>query len=332
MPPHRRLAAPTRRRPVIAAGLVLAVVAAFGVRALRSDPPPPEAPAPKVVVCAVEMSDVCADLADAAVEVRVESPGDTAARLRDGGALDADAWLAPRPWIDRVVADAADAGRPNPLGEASATLARSQLVMIIRSDRRDVLEAACRGIIDWFCLAQHAGSGWDTLGGPASWGVVRVGIDRPDHTTNGLLALAQMTATFTRRETIDVRDLEPIRSTLETLLRGVPAPGDGAALEAMMERGDSYDLVVALEASSRVAIASPRASGQLEVVVVEPTVTADAVLAPAAGTPSPVDHERVRTALTGNGWRFPDKTGSGVPDAGTIEELIRISDVTRPPR
>ena len=320
------------KRVAIVVGLAALVASALAVRAMRGDTTPAEETGPRRLVCATEMAEVCADLADASLDVRVEPPGDTAERLRGGGTLGADAWLAPRPWVDMVRHDARAAGRPDPLGTPSETLARTPLVIIVRSDRRAVLERACQGRIDWTCLASRGGASWELLGGSASWGQVKIGLDDPARTTSGLLALGQMAATFSGHSPFDGRDLESVRSSLESVLGALPAPGDRSALDTMLERADSFDLAVTLEAGSRIAIASPRASGQLELVEVEPTTSADAVLVSAAGRHAPVDDERVRRSLTSTGWHFPDKAGPGVPDAVAGNALVRVSQDARPAR
>jgi hypothetical protein len=304
-------------------GVIAVVAAAFGLRAARGDDAkPPDEVVTKVLLCATEMADVCADLGDATVEVRVEEPGITLARLRAGGGLDADAWLTPRPWSELAQLGAKAAGRADPFDNISETLARTPLVFIIRSDRRAVLEESCGGVIDWACLTRRGGSSWAELGGSSAWGTVKIGIDHPQRATAGLVALAQIAAAFVHRGAYDARDLDAMASTLDSVATAVAAPTDKSALDAMLERADASDLAIALEAGSRVAIASPRASGQLELVEVEPTTSADVVLATAAGGSAPIARDHVQQALTTNGWHFPDKTEPGVPDAATLEALV----------
>lgn len=324
-----------KRVAVAVLGVVALVAAAFGLRALRagddtSGADDPAEVAPQVLVCAPEMAEACTELADAAVQVRVEAPGVTLARVRDGGGLDGDAWLAPRPWIDLTRDAARAAGRADPFGAVSDTLARSDLVLIVRSDRRAALETACGVRIDWACVAQRAGTAWGGVGGSDAWGTIRLGLDDPVTTTAGRLALAQMARAFAHRDTIDARDLEAVRSALAAVATHVTvaAGADRTALDTMLDAGDSFDLVVALEAVTRVAIASPKASGQLELVELPPATGADAVLATATTTASgralPVDHERVRRALTSTGWHFADKSPSGTPDAATLDALLAL--------
>jgi hypothetical protein len=312
------------KRVAIVVGLVAVVASAFALRAVRGGEAAKQSGevATKVLLCATEMADVCSDLGDATLQVRVEDPGTTLARLRSGGALAADAWLTPRMWSDLAQLSAQAAGRADPFDNVSPTLARTPLVIIIRSDRRAVLEDACGGVIDWVCLARRAGSPWSEIGGSTAWGNLRVGVDRPERTTGGLVTLAQIAATFVHRDTFDARDLDPISSTLDAVAAGVSPSTDRSALDNMLEHTDSYDAAVALEAGTRIAIASPRASGQLELVEVEPTTSADVVLVTAARSSAPIDHNRVQQALTTNGWHFPDKTEPGIPDPATLEDLV----------
>lgn len=315
---------------VAVAVLVLAalVAAAFGVRAWRADDAASPAElvdtAPRVLVCAPEMAEACTTLADASFEVRVEEPGVTLRRLHETGSLDGDAWLTPRPWIELAREGAAADGRADPFGNVSDTLGRSDLVLIVRSDRRPTLETVCGGRIDWVCLLQRAGARWGDLGGSDAWGTVRVGLDDPAGATTGRLALAQMARTFAHRDAIDERDLEIARSAIAVVVPNLVVADAPGALTTMLEVGGSFDAVLALEAVSRVAIASPRASGQLEVVELGPVTSADAVLATAAGADPALDHDRVHRALTATGWHFPDKNPSGTPSATTLDALLAL--------
>ncbi len=311
------------KRVVMVVGLVALVASAFALRATRdNDQRPLDDVATKVLLCATEMADVCADLGDASLTVRVEDPGATLARLRSGGGIDAEAWLTPRSWADLARLGAQSSGGADPFDSLSETLARTPLVIIIRSDRRATLETSCGGVIDWSCIVRRGGATWAEIGGPSAWGSLRVGVDRPERTTGGLVALAQIARTFVRRESFDARDLESISSTLDVAAAALTPPTDKTALDTMLERADSYDLVLALEAGTRLAIASPRASGQLELVELEPITSADVVLATMAGRRVPIEKTRVQQALTTNGWHFLDKTEAGVADAATLEQLV----------
>lgn len=311
------------KRVVMMVGLVGLVASAFALRAVRgNDARPSDEVATKVLLCATEMAHVCADLGDASLQVRVEDPGTTLARLRSGGGIDAEAWLTPRPWADLAQLRTQSSGVDDPFDNVSPTLARTPLVIIIRSDRRATLESSCGGVIDWSCIVRRANTTWSEMGGPSAWGSLRVGVDRPERTTGGLVTLAQIARTFVHRETFDARDLESISSTLDAAAAALTPPTDKAALDTMLERADSYDLALALEAGTRLAIASPRASGQLELVELEPITSADVVLATTAGRRAPIANTRVRQALTTNGWHFPDKTEPGVADAATLEQLV----------
>ncbi len=310
--------------------LIALITGAFAVRAARHHhvavPPVPTRP---VLLCTTDMRAVCSDLASGTLDVRIESPAVTIGRLRDGETLGADAWLAARPWIDLAQIETAAAGRADPFGAATDTLARTPLVVIVRRDRRAVLEGACAGRIDWPCLTGRVGQPWAAIDGTPAWGLVTLGLDQPDEATDGLLAIAQMTAAFTRRATFDVRDLETVQSSLTTLASRVPASSHGDALGAMLERDGSFDLTVTLEAGTRVAIASPRASGQLDLIEINPVVAADAVLVAGIGSLATVDPDGVRKALIGRGWHFPDRAASGVPDGATLRAILQLWQPTR---
>jgi hypothetical protein len=321
------------KRVVLAIAVVIAlVVGAFALRAARSSDTPAGADRPTRVLCATDMAAACAALAGPDLEVRVEPATTTIARLLAGDALQADAWLTPRPWFELAQVRTSPVLPIDQFGTPSEVIARSPVVLIIRSDRRSVIESTCNGVLDWFCLARTMGEPWSGPGTDPTWGTVRVAVDDPTQRTTGLLALAQMAATFTRRPVFDWRDLGAVRPTLTSVLTRLPAPADQPALEVMLERGGVYDGAFALEAGSRIAIASPRASGQLELVAPAPAVSADAVLVPSAGSTRPIDLDAVRRALTGTGWQFPDRAEPGVPDATSLEALLTLWTQVRPAR
>ena len=124
------------------------------------------------VVCPSELADACAELDDD-VTVRVEAASVTADRLTtaaDANEADVDVWLAPAPWAE-VVADARErAGAPALVGEPSAVIGRSPVVLVMWNDRAAALEAgACGGPVEWRCLGDAADRPWDTVGGETGW-------------------------------------------------------------------------------------------------------------------------------------------------------------------
>ena len=143
------------------------------------------------LVCPTELADACAELEDD-MTVRVEGASVTADRLTtaaDADEADADVWLAPAPWA-AVVADARErAGAPALVGEPSAVIGRSPVVLVMWNDRAAALEAgACGGPVEWRCLGDAADRPWDTVGGESAWGRVNVGLTDPD-TATGLVVL-----------------------------------------------------------------------------------------------------------------------------------------------
>jgi hypothetical protein len=321
------------KQVVLAVTVVVALAAgALALRTARSDDAPAEADRPTRVLCTADMATACAALAGPDLEVQVEPATTTIARLLAGDTLRADAWLAPKPWFDLARERTTPVVPLDPFGTPSEVLARSPIVLIVRSDRRAVLESTCNGVLDWLCLARTMGAPWPGAGTGPDRGTVAVAVDDPTQRTTGLLALAQMAATFTRRPVFDWRDLDAVRSTITSVLTRLPATADGAALDVMLERSGVYDGAFTLEAGSRIAIASPRASGQLELVAPAPTVSADAVLVPSAGSTRRIDLEAVRRALTGTGWQFPDRADPGVPDATSLEALLELWARERPSR
>ena len=100
------------------------------------------------LVCPPELADACAELEDD-VTVRVEATSVTADRLASAADADeaaVDVWLAPAPWAE-VVGDARErAGATDLVGEPSAVIGRSPVVLVMWDDRAAALEAgACGG-------------------------------------------------------------------------------------------------------------------------------------------------------------------------------------------
>lgn len=155
-----------RRMAALAfAGLVLAV--AFSIRASRDEGgsagsgpgdvlggAPAENPyevfeeGSVSLLCAEELGELCADLSSMNLGVRAEPAWVTAARLRDGGGLGADAWLTVRPFDDLVTGSA-----PTALGARTGVLARSPIVLTGPAPALAQLRADCPDAVSRFACA-----------------------------------------------------------------------------------------------------------------------------------------------------------------------------------
>src|SRR5688500_11574782 len=123
-----------------------------------------------VVVCAPDLAEACNALSDA-VQVRVEDPAVTAASLDDGSlADDVDAWITSTAWLE-----IAESRSPEAIGDAEA-IVTSSTVVATAPGRFDAIADLCSGDDVWRCLGDGAGTPWAELGGPSSWGDLRVGL------------------------------------------------------------------------------------------------------------------------------------------------------------
>jgi hypothetical protein len=157
-----------RRMAALAfAGLVLAI--AFSIRASREDGravgsepggpadvvggPPAENPyevfeeGSVSLLCAEELGELCGDLSSMNLGVRAEPAWVTAARLRDGGELGADAWLTIRPFDEVVTAAALR------LGARTGVLARTPVVLTGTAAAMAQLRAECPDVSSRFACA-----------------------------------------------------------------------------------------------------------------------------------------------------------------------------------
>ncbi len=277
------------------------------------------------VRCATELAEVCnqvgAELDD--VEFSTASAGATAAelaRLPDARREESgfDAWLVPEPWPEIVDVRRGVNGLEPVFETPTDPIARSPLALVVRTDRRPVLEATaeCGGAVTWRCVGEVAGRSWDAVGGEAQWGRVRPGHGNPTESAVGLLVLSQATTGFfegaeqyTRFDLEDNLDYGDWLSDLEQSI-----PGFGSPFAEMLQQlpTAAFDVVGTTEAEAGPALARAARDRrrQLTLLYPEPVVTADVVLAPAIGADrEAVDElaggDELRTALAEHGWRVP---------------------------
>jgi hypothetical protein len=278
------------------------------------------------VVCLREVAAAC-DAISAATTREIEDAATTVERFtqRDPGV---DVWLTVQPWPELATAARARAGLPELETTTSSVLARSPVVIAARGDRLAVLEQACDGgRLTWRCIGETAGQPWTELDGQQAWGRVKVGLERPETTAEGLLTLSQATSDFFDGQPWTTRSLNSTDyfSWLSDFGAAVQEPTGEPPLERMLATGGaSHEIVGTLEASALPLLrgATERAA-QIDVVVraVEPTVTADVVVAGygAVGAAAvDVVAGQVDAALEAAGWRV---TGSTVPADAPVEAL-----------
>jgi hypothetical protein len=304
------------------------------------------------LLCTTELEAACTDLADNAdVAVTVEPAGTTAQSLAtlpdaERGRVGFDAWLAPSPWPEIVdVQRRVNNLRPM-FATASDPIGRSPLVLVVRADRKPVLEGtpACGGKVDWKCIGAVAGRSWTELpGGQPAWGTVKPAYGDPTMSAVALLVLSQATSEFLGTSDYSKADLEDNDQYLDWLssIEGaVPSTPTNPFVEMLQQLPTrTYDIVGTTEAEAGPAIAAAASDRKKELTLLypEPVVTADVVLAAVSGredVADGLDLDDVGASLARTGWRVagqPNARGvrdtpalprqSGLPDAGVLVAL-----------
>ena len=293
------------------------------------------------LVCATELAEVCDALSED-YEVRVEDAAVTADHLTSinlGREAQADVWLAPRPWVDAVAVTRQLVGVRPVTGEASATIARSPVVLVVQANRADALAGSCSGDISWQCVGDVAGAPWTEAGGQPNWGTVKAGIADPAAGAN-LVALGAAAADFLDDPGFASNDFD---GALDNWLTGFAATSSAAdrpdAVGEMITGGAGIIAVLGtVEAEAGPALGSD----VVRVLVPEPVVTADLVAVPLGPTSDVEDSDAARD-LAGNsdlldrlaeaGWRVEGRepaegidAGVTLPDQGNLPQgdVLRV--------
>jgi hypothetical protein len=306
-----------------------------------------------VLACDPSLETVCLELASDRddLDVVIEDAADTRARLEPGSArpdeVGIDGWITIAPEPEIVAEQRERAGLPAILGEPSAPLARSPLVMVGWNERVDVLIGAC-GQLDWRCVGDRAGAPWESIDGDAGWGRVEPGIDDIERDATALAVGGQAAASFF--ETADFAsndfELDGFRSWWEDLFDAIPnfPATRSTVLAQMLAAGPaSYDVVGATEAHALPTVNASREKDRVTVSYPSPVTTADVVIAPVVDTRGAdviealATDEDLAAALAADGWRVdgydlpsgadPDLTlpaDTGLPRPGVLEALRRL--------
>ena len=273
------------------------------------------------LVCATELEDACAALAeeDGDITFEVEDAGETAERLTaadfDPREAEFDAWLTLEPWAELIDVRRQQAQGGRVLDEPSDVLATSRLALIGPDERLAALEAACGGEVGWNCLGEIAGEPWADHEGEVQWGDVNVGHSDPSLHASGLVVLGQAASDYFGTTDFASNDFDAAFSRwlrqLESADPGVQ--GGLTPLEEALRFTGSWDGVGDLDAAGR---------GDLGVLYPSPMLRAEVVLAPLRGHDVDVDEDALTDALTEAD--FDEGPGDGVegPSAGVYEALL----------
>jgi hypothetical protein len=271
------------------------------------------------VVCPPELADACAELEDD-VTVRLEAASVTAERV--AGAADADeaavdVWLAPAPWAE-VVDDARErAGAPALVGEPTAVIGRSPVVLAMWDDRAAALEAgACGGPVEWRCLGDAADRPWDTVGGETAWGRVNVGLTDPD-AASGLVVLGGAASGYFGTADYAANDLDGgFSGWLGALAAQADASGEDVVNEMLTRGPGHFSAVGALEVD---ALDAADRDG-VRVIYPAPVATADLVAIPIGGAEGAAGDiagdDDLRRVLGEAGWRVDGEPLAAGVDGG----------------
>ena len=282
-----------------------------------------------VVVCVPAVAEVCDALAaDRDLEVRIEGDAETIDVLATPeGPGELTAWVAPAPSVAMTVEARQRAGQAPALGEPTAPVARSPLVLVGWDDRLAALEGTCGGEVTWRCLGEQADRPWAEAGGEPTWGAVKPGHDDPGSTAVGLLVLGQASASWFGTADFASNDFDDPAflgwfDRLETTVADLAPPTGGTPLERMLSLGPStYDAVGTTEAAGGPAVATSRDRERLRVLYPSPTTTVDVVVVGVEGADGEggvrelFQSDEAATAFAEAGWRAPDTTPA--PGVGT---------------
>lgn len=196
---------------------------------------------PLRVVCATEVADLCGNLGEG-YQVAAADAGATLANLAKDGPDTVDVWVTLDPWPQL-------ANLTTPVfADAPTVIGASPLGVAVRAGRDVPLKALCGEPFRTQCLGDKSGVAWTTIGGQATWQVLKPVFDKPTSSAIGLVAYA---ATVVNRPTDGSLALIDLQNNdgFMTWARGVGRysqsldPTQGTAFE-QATRFSRYDVVV----------------------------------------------------------------------------------------
>ena len=281
------------------------------------------------VQCATVAEAACDALRAAGFTVRTEAAGRTADALSEADGTDDpgfDVWITTRSWPAMVETQRRADLAGGLLDEPHDIGARSPAVIVGRTDRTELLAAACG--LTWTCIGDSVGSTWADLGGSPSWGSPEPGHSPPGTNSEGLLTTAQLTADFLGRTSYASNDLDNrYQAWLAELEDAVPdhTPPAGTPLDQLLLTPAFFDAVGSIEAVAAPVVATSRDRDRLTVTIPEPIVTADLVAVAPLGQNSSAQaiaaRDDVKEALAAAAWRV-----EGLPTIDVIDDTVALPD------
>lgn len=282
--------------------------------------------------CATELAEVCESLVEGRddMTLTVEDPGVTADQLsvETTAGPEFDAWLVDGPWPQIVADNRAFASLDGAvLGTSSDVIGRSPAVIVSLAAQRADLTATCGGAITWKCIGEQAGA------------AQRVGLPSPER-GDGLTVLAAAAASWFGATDYSSGDFEDPAFTgwfdqLTQLSTQTPL-GAQAPLARALAASGTFSVVGALESQTARLL---RGRETFVTTYPDPMVTADVVLAPAAGTDAgdaldTIGADLLAERLAAAGWRVEGQDpiegvdtavrlpeGSNLPAPGVLQAL-----------
>lgn len=267
---------------------------------------------PLRVVCATELAALCAGLGSD-YQVSAADAGATLASLASDGAGSVDVWVTLDPWPQL-------ANLTTPVfADPPTVIGASALGVAVRNGRDVPLKALCGDPFRTQCLGDKSGVAWTTIGGQATWQVLKPVFDKPTSSAIGLVAYA---ATVVNRPTDGSLALIDLQNNdgFMTWARGVGRysqsldPTQGTALE-QATRFSRYDVVVTPQ---------QQVSGSSFTFIPFPTGQAHLVAAARTGVSVPKDLAGKLTELAKQaGWNA-DISPTALPSPAEVAGLQQI--------
>ena len=184
-------------------------------------------------------------------------------------------------WVDKLNQDWKSVGKhtDDATGD-SRTILSTRFVLVMWQDRAQVFTAAMRTPhyrgMTWLLLSDLATKGWQAVGGPASWGKLKLAQSDPIKSNGGQTTLALMFNEYAKTHP----GVTPASPAFLAFMRGIEGSvvkfedTTSKGLESMVNGGEGqYDMTVAYEVNAVSAV--DKGTANIQVVYPDPTVEVD---------------------------------------------------------